>query len=161
LRKSAVTNHLDIAILHRRGESSRSGFTTERWSIDFLVDGHSLSDLLNAGNLDRCGVFLAAQDGLPRRSEVNAETHRLFANVGSSATRLPLYVCPECGDLGCGALTCDVRCVGDKIMWSRFGFENDYDDAMSDFISYDTIGPFEFDARQYTAAIERAAAGRV
>lgn len=157
--ESVVTNRLDIAVLHRTGQ--RSDGVTERWSINFLVDGHSLRGLLNADNLDLSGAFLAAQDRLPRRRKVNAEAQELFMNIGTEVTRLPLYLCPECGDLGCGALTCDAVRVGDKVVWSRFGFENGYDDAMSEFASYAEVGPFEFEVRQYTAAIERATSGKV
>jgi hypothetical protein len=38
-----------------------------------------------------------------------------------------LYVCPECGDLGCGALTAKVGRDGDYIVWSDFAFETGLD----------------------------------
>ena len=67
-----------------------------------------------------------------------------------------IFVCPECGDLGCGAITCEVIREADTVVWQRFGFENDYDEKMSDFDSYSSIGLFRFDREHYRELLARA-----
>ena len=156
-----MTETLGIALLHRPGSKDQNCSRSERWSIDFLVAGRSLFGLLNSPNRDLSGAFLATQDSVFLRTGGNATTRALFRDIGATPIRLPLYVCPECGDLACGALTCEARRVGEKIIWSSFGFETNISEFPPDFASYDGIGPFEFEARQYAEAIERAATGKL
>ena len=53
---------------------------------------------------------------------------------------MELYVCRECGDLVCGALTVNIERSGSVVRWSEFG----WDDSLSDE-PYDAIGdPLEF-----------------
>lgn len=68
-----------------------------------------------------------------------------------------LFVCPECADLGCGAITMSITKEGDSFVWSEFAYENNYDEAMTDFASYASIGPFRFEARQYLSTLSAAA----
>lgn len=118
-----MTEVLDIAVLHRPGEKDRHFFRSERWSVDFLVGGSSLFGLLGGQTRDLSGAFLTKRDKVFRRTKENTATRALFSDLSASAIRLSLYVCPECGDLGCGALTCEASRVGDKVVWSNFGFE--------------------------------------
>src|SRR5205807_1544048 len=41
--------------------------------------------------------------------------------------RQQFLVCPECADIGCGAITAAVRSEGGYFVWELFGYENDYD----------------------------------
>jgi hypothetical protein len=41
--------------------------------------------------------------------------------------RCELLVCPECGDLGCGCVSCLVSQDGEYVVWSELGWEADYD----------------------------------
>lgn len=160
-----MVNRLDIALLHRPGEIWRGGFLglqnqggrTERFTFDFVVDGTRLYSLVKEGDLS--GAFLTKRDKYFRGGAFNRQQEPIFLGAALDAQRLELYICPECGDLGCGAITCDLTRSGDKITWSRFGYENGYDEAMSDFESYADIGPFEFNAAQYAEAIGRAVKG--
>jgi hypothetical protein len=43
--------------------------------------------------------------------------------------RCELLVCPECGDLGCGCVSCVVSLDGEYVVWSQLGWETDYDPA--------------------------------
>jgi hypothetical protein len=38
-----------------------------------------------------------------------------------------MYVCAECGDLGCGAVTAAVEVGDDKVVWRDFGYQNNYE----------------------------------
>ena len=156
-----MTDVLNIGILHRPGERDRHGFRSERWSVDFLVGGRSLYDLLEGQKRDLSGAFLTKRDKIFRRTKENAATQALFGELGAGGSRLPLYVCPECGDLGCGALTCEAIRVGGKIVWRNFGFETGIAEHPADFASYTEVGPFEFDDHQYAEIIARAAKGKL
>jgi len=156
-----VTAVLDIAVLHRPREKDRHGYRSERWSVDFLVGGRSLFGLLGGQKRDLSGAFLTKRDKVFRRTKENAATRQLFSDLSSGGVRLSLYVCPECGDLGCGALTCEAIRVDDKIVWRNFGFETGMAEHPADFASYADIGPFEFDGHQYAETIARAAKGKL
>jgi hypothetical protein len=65
-----------------------------------------------------------------------------------------LFVCPECGDLGCGAITVAISAHGDTITWSDFRYENNYDATIT--TRYADVGPFRFDAAAYRNALEAA-----
>jgi len=43
-----------------------------------------------------------------------------------SSGRCQLYICPECADIGCGAVTARVEREGNLIIWNEFAFENGY-----------------------------------
>jgi len=62
--------------------------------------------------------------------------------------RRSFFVCPECGDLGCGAATAIVVKEGDTVSWRNFGHQNNYEDAVLPD-SYKNVGPLTFDAAQY------------
>ena len=40
--------------------------------------------------------------------------------------RVPIFVCPECADYGCGVVTAAVRMDGDFIIWDEFATEDNY-----------------------------------
>ena len=58
-----------------------------------------------------------------------------------------LFVCPECADLGCGAITAALRSEGDTMTWSDFKHENSYDPSMT--TSFPGVGPFAFAIQPY------------
>ena len=64
--------------------------------------------------------------------------------------RVSLYICPECGDLGCGAVSVALEPDGEDIIWKEFGHENDYDES---FILIERLGPFRFRLADYRQAI--------
>jgi len=71
-----------------------------------------------------------------------------------SSERVLLYVCPECGDIGCGAYSVKVSRTTDIFTWSDFAYENGYEDARS----IEHLGPYIFNAEKYEAAIVSASA---
>lgn len=70
--------------------------------------------------------------------------------------RFPLYVCSECADLMCGALTVALeRQSGEgTLTWSDFRFEDGHT-PLSEHPSLAGLGPFTFSAEQYEAAFEQ------
>jgi len=61
--------------------------------------------------------------------------------------RYSLYVCNECGDIGCGAITAKITKEKDAIIWSDFGYENTLDEV--DYLNNDKRQDFYFDYAQY------------
>ena len=143
---------ISTGTLFRKGEA-RGGMTrAERHSVDFIVDGVSLFQTLDAGKFDMCGRFSS------ETADWNHESARTFllqraSDDGLDAGRVMLFVCPECGDLACGAITCRIRKDGDTYVWESFAYENGYDPEMTDFASFSHIGPFRFEAGEYRKAI--------
>lgn len=121
---------------------------TQRRYLDFVIDGVPLSSLLTVD-------FISPFGWLDAR-EQEATIDRL---LGKSPPDMPggrntLYVCPECADIGCGAVTLLIERGPDHIIWKDFGFENNYDDV-GHTADFQDIGPFTFDLRPYHELFER------
>lgn len=39
--------------------------------------------------------------------------------------RASLYICAECGDMGCGGVTAVIERAADTVVWRDFGYQND------------------------------------
>jgi hypothetical protein len=128
----------------REGGSGR----TQRDFLDFIVDGQPLSELV--GDQVSCLGWFAPED--------NAKAARrllLEEPADLPDNRRTLYVCPEGGDIGCGAVSLVVERAGDKIIWRDFGYENDYEGIIH-AEGFDEVGPFTFDSAGYEEAIRQA-----
>jgi len=135
----------------RPGEKTKSGFRTRRLSVDFVVDGRSLRDILDGRLRFKSDLMGCLVEGHP---DYNARVRaRLLAkrNPDSPAGRVLLYVCPECGDVGCGAYGVRIRRRGDRFVWSDFGFE-----SFEKPIRISGVR-FTFDARAYRDVVSAAA----
>ncbi len=93
------------ASLERKGDAARS-------FSDFAINGRPLHALLGRG---RMSVFGA----LPR--EVERSYARLLWPKPHMPSRAVLYVCAQCGDLGCGYFGVLVRVEDDSVVWSDPG----------------------------------------
>lgn len=77
----------------------------------------------------------------------------LASDVPAGGYRVPLFVCPECGDFACGTITARVSRTELGVQWSDFAYENGFDPG-----SKLTLGPFEFEWAAYLSEIERSEA---
>jgi hypothetical protein len=94
---------------------------------DFTVDGAPLfADLaaLSPDGFDYVGVI---QEAWP--IETVAAIERLLGDAPGDLPdgRISLYVCPECGDLGCWAVTARVTAEDGVVIWQAIGWQADYD----------------------------------
>lgn len=120
-----------------RDTSMEGGFTTslagpgvtkaEVSYLDFTVDGELILPRLNRvadGNLD---VVSVVQDAWP--VEAVAGIARLLGEEPGDLPdgRVSLYVCPECGDLGCGSVSARIVFAPDTVTWREIGWQTDYD----------------------------------
>lgn len=124
------------------------GGKTERRYLDFVVDGRSLRDLLDTGDFIGCLGWLS-----PRADEEFVQILLRKKPSPLATGRAMLYVCPECGDIGCGALTVKVEKTPDHFVWSEFGFENGYIRSPEES-KYVKIGPFCFNKTEYWQALQ-------
>ena len=147
---------LDVRILHRPPELNADGDGKhERFTVDFLVNEQSLYELLSAHRLDLVGRF---SRGARVWNEESADIFLTKQPADLENGRIMLYVCPECGDIGCGAITMNLTKSEDRYTWREFGYENGYDPEMMNLDRYRAVGPFRFRVDEYREAIERAEA---
>jgi hypothetical protein len=131
---------LKLAPLIREGTQCANGTSkSERHFLDFVVDGESLWEALR----ERHGMvsILCAEYSA---DETAKAVGRLILNEKADLPndRRSLFVCSECGDLGCGAITAVVERQGETITWKAFGYENTYEDKIL-LDAYKTVGPFQ------------------
>src|SRR5262245_36752005 len=137
------TSKLELIWNQRPG----GGGATARRYLDFIVDNHSLFEMIFDDLIGRLGwgtneIERDAIDILLLKKPPDLPDGRCL-----------LYVCPECGDIGCGALTVKIERTREHFVWKEFGYENNYYDRMPLLEEYKHIGPFFFDKDQYFQAL--------
>lgn len=144
-------NILTLGQGHRKGETFRNGSTkTDRKYIDFIVSGQSLGQLFGLPDLDLIGTF-----GWTDKKEY--EYKKIDEFLGIEKTKLEtgrtcFYVCPECGDIECGAITAKIEVTDNMIIWKDFGYENNYTEL--NLKDYKEVGPFYFEKASYFEVME-------
>ena len=138
-----AVSRLELALLHRPGRKlSEAAYETERVSFDFVVDDQRLSALIPRDVASCLGW------GTPAAQSQNVAKILLRGEPDVPPNRYALYVCPECGDLGCGALTAVIERDGDAIIWRDFAWQNNYEDKVWRE-GFEDLGQFRFDAPSY------------
>ncbi len=120
---------------------------TPRRFLDFIVDGESFYEKLG-------DVISPLGWGSPEHNKIAMNRFLLLEPADFPADRRSIYVCPECGDLGCGAVSAVIEKVENHIVWRDFGYENNYDESVL-FDDYRDVGPYIFDAGEYTMRLSR------
>ena len=139
-----------FSVQRRLRESDRRGGAgvTKREFADFMIDGKSLLDL-TGGDYMSCFVR-----GFGRQNEAAK------AALLAASDFISLLLCPECGDIGCGAVQTRVIRQGDDVVWDRLRWENAISDPVYDgqrqAFADKQLGPFRFEASAYEAAIRVA-----
>ena len=122
------------------------GGQRERKFLDFLIDDGSLREQLKT-------TYITALGWLPEPDAERAVRQLLRKETPDFPDgRQSLFVCPECADLGCGAISVVIERVGNEIIWKDFGFENSYTPEV-DYEGFESVGPFAFNATDYFQAI--------
>ena len=62
--------------------------------------------------------------------------------------RVALFTCC-CGDLGCGAVTVSITKSGDRVHWSDFGMESNWEKGLFQSDYMQRTGPFTFEYSAY------------
>jgi hypothetical protein len=148
-----MSDQLELVVLHRSGSPPKK----ERYTFDFAVNRQSLFTVTGAANFDLSGCLSVPQREPELAVRLNDGLARLLTSavpIGES-NRVALYVCPECGDLACGAITARVSRSEAVVHWSDFAYENGDDSETK----LSKVGPFAFDWTSCVTEIERACAG--
>lgn len=139
-----MLSNLDMAWATRAGGGGR----TERRYLDFLIDGVALCPALGVDLIPPFGWFaLETQLAMIERLR-----RKLPPDLPQGRTAI--CICPECGDLGCGAIGLSVGGGAGTIEWKDFGVQNDYEEA-THREGFEGLGPFTFDGAQYHALLLR------
>ena len=110
---------------------------------EFDISEKPLSTILQVDLKQLTGVFT------PEGSDSGYFVAQLAKFLGKLTTeKILLYVCADCGDLGCGALTAQISFSENSVIWSDFAYEN----TIETFEKYPEIGPFEFEKEAYLNA---------
>ena len=148
-----MTDMLSHILLKRQGASWSDGTSVKaRISTDFVVNGKSLLQILvksDGGHSDYMGRFVAGHPDI-NQSAAKELLARMPSEVGDG--RSLLYLCPECGDIGCGAYAARVEHDGGNYVWLDFAYVNGYEPPRT----LQTVGPFAFAALEYEHAIAAA-----
>jgi len=143
---------LTIGHGHRKSETFKNGTTkADRKYIDFIVSGQSLGQLFGLPDFDLIGTFGWSDNKEYEDKQIDEFLGLVKSELESGRTCF--YVCPECGDIGCGAITGIIEVTEKNVIWKDFGYENNYSEP--DLTDYKEIGPFTFDKKQYLTILER------
>lgn len=141
---------MDTLILghgHRKNETFNNNSTkADRKFIDFIVSGQSLGQLFGLPNFDLIGTFGWTENKVQENLQIDEFLGLTKPELETGRTCF--YVCPECGDIGCGAITAKIEVTEKNVIWKEFGYENNYSEP--DLTDYKEIGPFTFDKKQYS-----------
>ena len=119
-----------------------SQFTGGNLFYEFDIDDVPLSNLLQVDLKELTGMFtLEAADSGYFVSQIAKYIGRMPTD------RILLYVCSDCGDISCGALSAKIDFTENKIIWSDFAYEN----SIEIVERYPEVGPFEFSKEEYSA----------
>lgn len=110
-------------------ERPGGGGTTSRTYVDYKVNKSLLSTHFQYD-------FISVLGWLTKEGEAK-HTNQILLKEKSElqSGRVPIYICPECGDLGCGCISVKLVEYDDCIVWSEFGYENNYEKEIVE--SYD------------------------
>jgi hypothetical protein len=124
---------------------SSGSFKSEREFLDFVVNNISLWQLCKSEGLDNISSIWLPTIYTP------AVRRLLLLEPGDFPDgRTSLYVCAECGDIGCGAVSVRITRHEDVVTWSDFGYQNNYDETMTRKLnSFAVLEPVTFEFNYY------------
>src|SRR4051812_18620527 len=92
---------------HRQGHKLSDGLTqADRHYIDFIVSGQSLKELIGRPKLDLIGTLGWIVDKKLDSQQIDEYVSKIAPELETG--RSCFYVCAECGDIGCGAVTAKI-----------------------------------------------------
>lgn len=139
--------------MRRPGSSSGGAFVTERLSADFLIDGKSLLQTLVKTDGGHSDFMSCLVSGFPKANQKALAKLLCKASPDTERGGVLLYICPECGDIGCGAYTACIRKTDGGFVWENFAFENGREEP----VIAASVGPFHFAGDAYRTALSQAA----
>lgn len=140
-----------------------SGDRVSRQYLDFVVDGKPLREVVlrRIGEVDEANDYASLLVTNWPVDLLAEDVSMLLGETPSPLTdgRVPLYVCAECGGLGCGTVTAAIHYTDDTVTWHDFGWQTDYDPFV-EREPFTDVGPFQFSRDRYEATVRSARSGR-
>ena len=99
---------------------------SKREFLDFVINDISLWEICKEEKLDNISCVW-----LPKAYDVAIKRLLLQEPPDFPDGKTSIYVCAECGDIGCGAVSVQIEIIEGKVIWSDFLYQNNYDDSMS------------------------------
>jgi hypothetical protein len=114
----------------------------------------ALYPVVTAAGYDHIGPLWLDPSPLVVR-DANDAIHRLLGHGPGDAPmgRVSVYVCAECGDLGCGALTVKLDLSETTVTWSDWGYQHNYDDTIQP-VEAEALSDMTFDRAEYEEALQ-------
>ncbi|MPQ71041.1 MULTISPECIES: hypothetical protein [unclassified Pseudomonas] len=134
----------------RAGGSSNGCTTIERCFSDFRIDERSLLEILvsaDGGHSDFMSGFVS---GASQQNRLFGTSLLRCNQPEVEPNRVLIYICPECGDIGCGAYSVLIRKSSTGIVWEAFAYETGYEELRI----ICNVGPFIFSSAAYERAIK-------
>lgn len=122
----------------------------ERLFLDFAFDSTPICSTVRANGAD-CITPIWLDGGEWTFTAI----HRLLGEADPDAPdgRVSVYVCAECADLGCGAVTVVVERGDGTVSWRDWGYQNNYEHGFDVLAGLPDV---TFDATQYDSTLRDA-----
>jgi hypothetical protein len=143
-----MADRLEHAIRHRPGFASGGITKTERVSVDFVINGQSVIEMLDRARNFGSDCMGCSVKGFDNEDRLAAARLLMQEAPDSPDGRVLLYTCAECGDIGCGAYAVRLSRQDGLWAWSDYAWENGYEDTRPLMLP-----TFEFTDEHYRAAI--------
>ncbi|QDH23541.1 hypothetical protein [Saccharibacillus brassicae] len=144
-------SQLSVLSVHKQ---QRTGFPCTFEYGDFRIDGKRLYDevLRQYPHMDDIGCLGFGPETF-QREQIGKLL--LLENADFPDGRRALYLCPACGDLGCGAVSLRIERRDSQFVWHEFGLQS-AGDTTGTLTPLPGIGPFYFDADAYGRTVRSA-----
>ena len=116
---------------------------------DVLVDGTCLRERLKVGDMISPFGWL--------RPDADARFRQMWLLKQPSDLRpgrVAIFICPECADYCCGAVTASITKEGEFIVWETFATENNYSEDLHPISEHSQIR-LAFHRSEYWSAIHQ------
>ncbi len=117
--------------------------------LDYNIAGISLQKYLGIDNkniVTPFGWFLTKDEEKRVLKEF-----RLQSKTQLPQNRIELYICGQCGDIGCGSITAQIFDKGDRIVWTNFANQSNEDEIGESF----NVDAIEFERVNYFKAFSK------
>lgn len=119
--------------------------------LDFVIDGRPLLPLFDEADL----VSVLTTDRPAAESGADVDRLLLRAPSDLPGGRQVLYCCPECEDIGCGAVTAVIVRHDKHVIWREFGWQ----DWAEEIEELPHLGPFRFSEYEYRRVLQQVRTG--
>ncbi|MFE5946899.1 hypothetical protein [Streptomyces sp. NPDC056480] len=123
--------------------------------VDLVVDGRALLHRLDeAEGVDTVSPLAGDLPPALRAEHVRGLLDPDAAETSLTGGRRVIYSCPDCEDLGCGAVTAVVEHDGEDVVWRDFAWQTGPTAAPARE-GYPGVGPYRFHRAAYRTALRR------